>query len=67
MKTLVYEISGLMLVGSSFYFFYRCVSFLTANDYISAVVSMLIGFVVIRAGVELSKLGLLSEHEERSR
>ena len=59
MRATVYEILGLgMLLGSGL-FFYRCIGFLARENYLAGLVSLAIGVIVIRTGVELSKLALL--------
>ena len=63
MRAIMYEITGLLLMVLSLYFFYRSVDFLTINDYISAVISMLIGFIMIRGGVDLTRVAMFVETE----
>lgn len=63
MRSLIYEILGLALLVGSGYFFYRCIAFLAAKDYLSGLAVLVIGFVVIRTGVELSKLAVLTRRE----
>jgi len=60
MRGYVYDIASLMLIALSIYFFYRSVAFLTVGDYVGGVVSTLIGFLVIRVGVELSRVALVA-------
>ena len=63
MRAKVYEILALgMLLGSG-YFFYRCIAFLAQKDYLAGLVLLVVGYVVIRTGVELSKLALLIRRE----
>ena len=63
MRAIMYEITGLLLMVLSLYFFYRSVDFLTRNDYIGAVISMLIGFIMIRGGVDLARAAMFIETE----
>jgi predicted ABC-type sugar transport system permease subunit len=65
-KAIVYESAGLLLMAASLYFFYRSVDFLTTNDYISAVIAMSIGFVILRGGVDLSRLAILVDADHRT-
>lgn len=60
MRARLYDFSSLALIAISIYFFYRSVLFLGGNDYVGAVVAMLIGLVVIRVGVELSRIALVA-------
>lgn len=65
MKATVYESIGLLLMAASLYFFYRSIDFLTSNDYIGAVIAMLMGFVILRGGVDLSRIGVFLDSEHR--
>ncbi len=60
MRGYVYDIASLMLISLSIYFFYRSIAFLTTGDYVSGVVATVIGFFVIRVGVELSRVALVA-------
>ncbi len=60
MRGYVYDIASLMLISLSIYFFYRSVAFLTTGDYVSGIIATLIGFFVIRVGVELSRVALVA-------
>ena len=65
MRSTVYESLGLgMLLGSG-YFFYRCIGFLAAENYLAGLVGLAIGVVVIRTGVELSKLAILVRRDNQ--
>jgi hypothetical protein len=64
MRALVYEIFGLGFLVSSLVFFYTCISFLAEKDYVAGFVVLAIGFFVLRAGSELSKLAVLVRREE---
>lgn len=64
MRATAYEILGLGLLLGSAFFFYRCIEFLAEKDYLSGLVVLVIGFVVIRTGVELGKLAVLARREE---
>lgn len=63
MRSLVYEIMGLGLMLASAWFFYRCLYFLAEKDYLAGIVVLVIGFVVIRTGVELGKLAVLNRRK----
>lgn len=58
MRGVVYNVIGLGFMIASGYFFYRCVEFLAQKDYVAGLVALIAGFVVIRAGTEISKLGI---------
>jgi len=60
LRARIYDIASLSLIGVSLFFFYRSVGFLAGNDYVGAVVTMLIGLMIIRVGVELSRLALVA-------
>jgi hypothetical protein len=64
MRHVVYEILGLMLVLAGVAFFYVCVEFLAEKDYIAGVIVVVLGFGVLRTGVELSKMSVLLRREE---
>jgi hypothetical protein len=55
----VYEILGLLLVATSTVFFYYSVEFFAGRDYIAGVLEIFVGFALIRAGLDLTKLALL--------
>ena len=65
MRALFYDVVGLLLYGAGFVFLLRAVRFLTAHDYVAAVVCGVIGLLVIRVGSELAKLSLLSAWRSR--
>lgn len=56
----LYDLFSLLLIAGSIWFFYRSVAFLTANEYVGSVVTMLIGLIIIRVGVELSRIALVA-------
>ena len=51
----VYDFLSWLLISGSLFFFYQSTQFLTAKDYVAAGMTLLIGFLVIRVGVELGK------------
>lgn len=65
MRHLVYEILGIALIVVGVAFFYACVEFLAEKDYIAGIVVVVLGFGVLRTGVELSKLSVLLRREDR--
>lgn len=64
MRARFYDLSSLLMMGVSIYFFFKSVSFLTDNNYVSGVMTMLIGFMIIRASVDLSRVAIASAREE---
>lgn len=63
MRATIYDSLGIgMLLGST-YFFYRAVEFLAQKDYVSGVLAMLIGFIIVRVGVELGRLSIVARRE----
>lgn len=65
MRHIVYEILGLLLVLAGVAFFYTCVEFLAEKDYIAGIIVVVLGFGVLRTGVELSKMSVLLRREEQ--
>lgn len=63
MRATLYDTIGLGLLVGSAYFFYQTVAFLAQKDYVAAVITLAIGFLVIRVGVEVSKLAILIRRE----
>lgn len=59
MKHILLDIASVALIGASLAFFYQCVRFVTQRDYVGAFLLLLVGFAVIRAGVELARLGFI--------
>ena len=64
MRARVYDVVSLLLIAGSLWFFYQSVGFLAGNEYVGSVVTMLIGLVIIRVGVELSRIALVAASQE---
>jgi hypothetical protein len=64
LRATVYEILGLGFLLGSAAFFWRTIEFLAQRDYVAGVVALIVGFLVSRAGVEISKLALVIRREE---
>lgn len=60
MRRLVFELLGLLLVLASVAFFLVSVRFLSERDYIAGILEIFVGFALVRAGLELTKLSLLA-------
>lgn len=54
----LYEILGLGFILGSGYFFYRTVEFLAGADYVAGLMGLVVAFLVVRAGVDISRLAL---------
>ncbi|MDX9723222.1 MAG: hypothetical protein RBU37_20895 [Myxococcota bacterium] len=68
MRTHLYDAASLTLIAASIFFFYRSVTFLTEHNYIAAIMSSVIGFLILRGSVDLSRLSLLvSDDRQRSK
>ena len=61
----IYDALSLILIFGSLFFFYQSTQFLLVKDYVSSGLTIFIGFLIIRIGVELGKLALLSRRLER--
>jgi len=63
MRATVYEgLSLTMLLGSVF-FLYQCVEFLAQKDYVAGTITLAVGFLVVRTGVDLGKLAYVARRE----
>ncbi len=61
MRRVFYELMGILLLLASVVFFLYSVRFLADRDYVSGILQIFVGFSLIRAGLELTKLSLLAE------
>lgn len=61
MRRLIYEVVGVLMVLASILFFLHSVRFLADRDYIAGILEIFVGFALIRAGLELTKLSLLNQ------
>ena len=57
MTSLVYDILGAAGAGAGVYFLWRGLRSLEAIDYLTGLVSVLVGLLVLRSGLELLKVG----------
>ncbi|MFT7621957.1 MAG: hypothetical protein ACI9WU_001122 [Myxococcota bacterium] len=64
MKRTIFDLTGLILVLASIAFFFYSVRFLAEREYIGGILQIFVGFSLIRAGLELSRLGLLREDRQ---
>ena len=63
-RALIYDVLGIGMMLASLFFLYRCVEFLAQKDYVAGVLTLGIGIIVIRAGVEIGRLGVLVRRED---
>lgn len=47
---------GAVVALASLYFFYRGVGFLATQDYVAALLTIFVGFALVKSGVELVRL-----------
>lgn len=64
-RSYLYDALSLALTLGSFFFFFQSTQFLVAKDYIAASLSVVIGIFVLKIGVELAKIAVLSRRQER--
>lgn len=64
MRSLTYDIIGIGLILGSLWFLYRAVEFLAQKDYVAGLLAFGIGFVVVRAGVEVGRLAMVDRERE---
>jgi len=55
--SLVYDILGIATTGAGVYFLWRGLGSLESADYLTGLVGVLVGLFVLRAGLELLKVG----------
>ncbi len=63
MRKMVFEILGIVMVLASAIFFYYSVQFLSERDYIAAILQIFVGFAMVRSGIELTRMALLSDRD----
>ena len=63
MHKMVFEILGIVMVLASVVFFYYSVQFLSERDYIAAILQIFVGFAMVRSGIELTRMALLSDRD----
>lgn len=66
MQARVYDLLGVGFLLGSGYFFYRTVEFLAASDYVAGFMALVVAFLVVRAGVDISRLAVATEKEKSS-
>ncbi len=66
MRATVYEALSIAFLLATLFFFYRCVEFLAQKDYVAGIITLAIGFLVTRAGVELGRVSFFIRKEEES-
>lgn len=63
MRSTIYDTLSIGLLLGSTFFFYQVVTFLAQKDYVAGLIVMVIGFVMVRVGVEVSRLAILIRRE----
>lgn len=64
MRALIYDVLGVGFIVGSAYFFYRAVEFLARADYVAGLMTLVVAFLVVRAGVDISRLAVAAIGEE---
>ncbi|MFU8806650.1 MAG: hypothetical protein ACNA8W_22770 [Bradymonadaceae bacterium] len=64
MRGWIFDVIGLGFVLGSAYFFYKCVEFLGRADYVSAVITLVAAFIIVRIGVEITRQGIAIGRED---
>jgi hypothetical protein len=59
------ELLGLGLVAGSAFFYLQSVRFFGEGDHVAGILQIFVGLATTRAGLELVKLGLISESSAR--
>ena len=63
----VYDGASLVLSGSSLFFLFQSTSYLSEKDYVAALLTVIVGFFLLRVGVEFGKLALVARRRRRER
>jgi len=58
-KSILVFLGALMLLGS-LYFFYQAALFLESQDYVAGLIFVFVGLSVLKTGIELEKLAVVS-------
>lgn len=66
MRTRIYDVLGVGFMLGSGYFFYRGVEFLARPDYVAGLLTLVVAFLVVRAGVDISRLAVANNDERSS-
>ena len=66
MQARVYDLLGVGFLLGSGYFFYRTVEFLAGSDYVAGFMALVVAFLVVRAGVDISRLAVATQKEKSS-
>jgi hypothetical protein len=65
MRAWLYDILALVLLAGGGAVFYRCIGFFAAEDYLAGISMIVVGFVLIRGGIDLGEIGLLARRDHR--
>ena len=61
MRATIYDTLGIGFLFGSGYFFYRSLEFLAQSDYVAGILAMVVGILVVRAGVDISRLATAAQ------
>lgn len=64
MRSTLYDVLGISFILGSGYFFYRSVEFLARADYVAGLMALVVAFLVVRAGVDVSRLAIANRGQE---
>lgn len=64
MRATLYDMLGVAFILGSGYFFYRTVEFLARADYVAGLMGLIVAFLVVRAGVDISRLAIAGRSRE---
>lgn len=64
MRARIYDILGVGFIAGSSYFFYRTVEFLAEADYVAGLMTLVVAFLVVRAGVDVSRLAVAARDRD---
>lgn len=65
MRSWMYDTLAVILLVGGGAVFYRSIGFFAAQDYLAGVSMIVVGYVLIRGGVDLGEIGLLAHRRER--
>lgn len=63
LRARIYDVLGVGFIVGSGYFFYRTVEFLARADYVAGLLTLIVAFLVVRAGVDVARLAVAADEE----
>ena len=64
-QSYIYDGLSLLLIAASLFFFFQATQFLLGKDYVASGLTVIIGFLVIRVGVEVGRLAIIVRRKDR--